>query len=505
MLFEVVVCAFIGIVSVLAILTLWRKKYSRFSPDNNHGVFQVLLDAMDSILFITSGKKNALDVYIMKYLKEMSKKFRQYPLFTLWFCGVRWVIIHKAEAVKDLLKEKRIVEKSEFYDFFKPYVGTGIFTCDSTQWKARRKLLAPCFQSSMLKGYLTVFNEHAQKLVEFLHEETGKEFTCIESPLALCTLDILCETIFGVKLGAPQSEVEEFVTSLHRLLEVGTTRIWKFWQWPDFLFHCSKTYRENFQHLRIAHAFSRSIVKERKLKYINGEMGDGSRRPKCLLDVLLKLHIEDKVLDEDGVRQEVDTFIVGGHDTIAIAVKWALFLIGLYPEVQERIHQELDSVLGADSKGPLSVGELNELKYLDCVLKEGNRLYPPGPIIGRKVSEEVSICGYKIPKRTTVLVAPFLVHRDEDVFPDPEKFDPERFLPENSAHIPDCGYIPFAAGPRNCMGRAFGEMEVKILVCHILRSFSLHSLDSRDQVLPIAKLSLQSSQPARIQFRRRQQ
>ncbi|GIZ00942.1 cytochrome P450 4g1 [Caerostris extrusa] len=108
-------------------------------------------------------------------------------------------------------------------------------------------------------------------------------------------------------------------------------------------------------------------------------------------------------------------------------------------------------------------------------LEESNRLYPPAPIIARKISKEISICGYTIPKRAQVLVSPFLVHRDGDVFPDPEKFDPERFLLENSAHIPDCGYIPFAAGPRNCIGRVFGEMEVKVLVCHILRNFSLHS------------------------------
>ncbi|GIY54990.1 cytochrome P450 4c3 [Caerostris extrusa] len=127
MFFEVVVCAFIGIIAVSAILTLSRKKYSRVVPDNKHSIFQVLVEAMASILFVTSGKKNALHL-----------------------CN------------------------------------------DSSQWKERRKLLAPCFQSSMLKGYLNVFNEHAQKLVEFLHEETGKEFTCVENPLSLCSLDIVC-------------------------------------------------------------------------------------------------------------------------------------------------------------------------------------------------------------------------------------------------------------------------------------------------------------------------
>ncbi|GIX93065.1 cytochrome P450 4c3 [Caerostris darwini] len=134
MFFEVFVYAFIGILAVLAMLTLWRKKHSPLVPDNKHSVFHALVDAMDSILFVTSGKKNALHVYIMKYFREN----------------------------------------------------------DSSQCKERRKLLAAGYQSSMFKGYLTVFNEHAQKLVEFLHEETGKEFTCVERPLSLCSLDIVC-------------------------------------------------------------------------------------------------------------------------------------------------------------------------------------------------------------------------------------------------------------------------------------------------------------------------
>ncbi|GIX93047.1 hypothetical protein CDAR_170861 [Caerostris darwini] len=391
MLFIVAICVFIVSFTVWLKLSLWKKIRRRLFPDNKHSVFNMLRDAAE-YNFVGTSVNNSLYIDIVKYFCKKSKKFRHYPLFTYWLCGVKLVFIHKAEAIKDLLKEKRIIEKSTFYNFMKPYFGTSVFTC--SQWKERRKLLSAGFHSTMLKGYVTVFNEHAQKLVEFLHEETGKEFTCVERPLSLCSLDIVCESILGVKIGALQSEAREYVSSLDRLSDMAMSRIWKVWQWPDFIFHFSKAYRELLQHLRIAHGFSR---------------------------------------------------------------------------------------------------------------RECNRIYPPVPIFGRNITEEISICGYTIPKRTTVVVSPFLAHRDEDIFPDAEKFDPERFLPENSAHIPECAYIPFAAGPRGCIGRVFAEMEVKILVCHILRNFSLHSLDSRDQVLPIIKITLQSSQPARIKFRRRQQ
>ncbi|GIY49847.1 cytochrome P450 4V2 [Caerostris darwini] len=170
---------------------------------------------------------------------------------------------------------------------------------------------------------------------------------------------------------------------------------------------------------------------------------------------------------------------------------------------------ELDSVLGAD-KEVLSIDHLKELKYLDCVLKAErskeeaahssddlspllSKRFVASPTSYHTLFEDL-FRGYKIPKRTHVIVAPFFCAQRRRRFSDPEKFDPERFLPENSARIPDCAYIPFAAGPRDCIGLGvFAEMEVGVLVCHILRSFSIHSLDSADPSTSIIKLSLQSS------------
>ncbi|GIY84154.1 hypothetical protein CDAR_190181 [Caerostris darwini] len=158
MIFEIVVCAFIGIIAVLAILTLWRMKYSRFVSDNKHSVFQVLLDVMDSILFVTSGKKNALHLYIAKYFTEKSKKFEQYPLFTYWLCGLQVITIHKGKAVKEFLKEKKNNRKSDFYDFFTPYLGTGLLTCDGSQWKGRKGSCSLLASRAACSRYLAVFN-----------------------------------------------------------------------------------------------------------------------------------------------------------------------------------------------------------------------------------------------------------------------------------------------------------------------------------------------------------
>ncbi|GBN09859.1 Cytochrome P450 4c3, partial [Araneus ventricosus] len=134
---------------------------------------------------------------------------------------------------------------------------------------------------------------------------------------------------------------------------------------------------------------------------------------------------------------------------------------------------------------------------------ESARLYPAVPLIARQATEDTNICGYLIPKGTTCVVFLYFLHRDEDVFPEPDKFDPDRFLPENSCNIPEYGYIPFSAGTRSCIGYKFAEIEMKTVICSILRNFTIESLDERDKIQPIMKVALHPSEPIRLRIRYR--
>ncbi|GBO31913.1 Cytochrome P450 4V2, partial [Araneus ventricosus] len=133
------------------------------------------------------SKLNYLEV-----LRRRTEKYGKQKLFCLWITYVPFVCLVKAEAVKELLVERRMLEKSLLYKWFKPILGCGLFTSGVAKWKQRKKLLASCFHLDVLRGFLSVFNEQSRKLVEFFQEETTKDFTYIETPVTLTTLDIIC-------------------------------------------------------------------------------------------------------------------------------------------------------------------------------------------------------------------------------------------------------------------------------------------------------------------------
>ncbi|CAN7942101.1 unnamed protein product, partial [Ixodes hexagonus] len=192
-----------------------------------------------------------------------------------------------------------------------------------------------------------------------------------------------------------------------------------------------------------------------------------------------------------------------GHDTTAVGISWALYLIGLHPRVQERIQDELEDIFGSDTERDATMNDIRRMKYLECVIKEAQRLFPSVPLIARLLQQDWKYDGYIVPKGTVCLVAIYVLHRDPDAFPNPEEFIPERFLPENGAGRHPFAYVPFSAGPRNCIGQRFAMMEMKTLVSRVLRNYTLHSMDQRDKIQLAAELVLRPRDGLRMKLKSR--
>lgn len=219
-----------------------------------------------------------------------------------------------------------------------------------------------------------------------------------------------------------------------------------------------------------------------ELENEDDESDIGKKKRKAFLDLLLDQNAKDDTpLTDDELRAQVDTFMFEGHDTTAVAITWTLFLLGNNPEQQEKVHEELEEVFG-DSDTPANLKELSQLKYLDRVLKETLRLFPSVPVISRDLMEDVKMGNYTLPKGCEVVMPIQLTHRDPNVWPDPTKFDPDRFLPENSKHRNPYAYVPFSAGPRNCIGQRFALLEEKIVLTAILRKWRVKSVKTFDEI-----------------------
>lgn len=184
-----------------------------------------------------------------------------------------------------------------------------------------------------------------------------------------------------------------------------------------------------------------------------------------------------------------------------MTTSFSLFSIGSHPDVQEKIHAELDEVFGNDYERDVEVQDVRKLVYLEMVIKETLRLFSPAPTMGRKLTEDVILGEYFIPKGTDVWFVIQALHHNEEIYPDPIKFIPERF--QNSRDINQYSWGPFSAGRRNCPGNRFAMVEAKVILANILRRYRIESLDPLDQLFITFELILRSKTPIRMKFYQR--
>lgn len=226
----------------------------------------------------------------------------------------------------------------------------------------------------------------------------------------------------------------------------------------------------------------------------------GARKKLALLDILLGATIDGKPLSDDDIREEVDTFTFAGHDTSASALTFILYNIAKYPDIQKRMYEEIVEVVGPDSI-ELTLHTLNELRYLDLVIKESLRMFPPVPMIARHATERAEIEGTTIPVGTIVGVDIFEMHRDSDYFEDAETFNPDRFdVVRETGKSNPFTYIPFSAGNRNCIGQKFAQYEIKTAVTKILQAFTLELLTPDFEPALKAEIVLKPAGPLPIRF-----
>lgn len=440
------------------------------------------------------------------FITNLSRKYGK--LFCVWIGSRLALFCSNHSDTETVLSSQKLIRKSELYKFLIPWLGDGLLLSTGQKWFNKRKILTPAFHFKILEQFVEVFDKQGTVLVQRLREQATRKLVNIYPFVTLAALDIICETAMGTSINAQTDTDSKYVRAVTELSYLLAGRFMKVWQRSDFLFNLSADKKRQDKVIKVLHDFTTSIIRSRREELLAGkietddtvdEEGVGTRKKMAFLDVLLQATIDGRPLTDKEIQEEVDTFMFEGHDTTTIAITFTLMLLAKHPEIQEKVYQEVTEIIGKDLNAPTTYRNLQDMKYLELVIKESLRLYPPVPIIGRKFTEKTEIDGKVVPEDSNFNVGIILMHRDPTQFEDPERFDPERFSPERTTELSSpYAYIPFSAGPRNCIGQKFAMLELKSTLSKIIRNYRLTETGPEPKL--IIQLTLKPKDGLKVAF-----
>ncbi|GAB6019211.1 hypothetical protein CHUAL_000823 [Chamberlinius hualienensis] len=444
-------------------------------------------------------------------LVTLSKDYAVDGFLRFWMLNEGYVVLTKPEAVEDLLCSTKNISKATGYNFLHEWLGSGLLISTGATWHKRRKILTPSFHFRILEDFIHIFNDNSAILLDKLEKISSCGIFDVTPLITLCTLDIICESAMGKAVNAQIKSDSKYVKSVHELGRIIIERTVRPWLFPDILFHLSSYGKQQRLCLKAVHSFTEQVITERRLVFnqrknfeisVNGTEVRQKQRL-AFLDTLFEASLDNETLSNKDIRDEVDTFMFEGHDTTSASISWTLYLLGRYPTEQEKAYNELQTVLGEEII--ITASHILQLKYLDAIIKESLRLYPSAALLARKLDEPADIDGHELPGHTNVIVLTYLLHRNPQLFPEPEKFNPSRFFQHNEARtgIKNFSYIPFSAGPRNCIGQKFAQMEEKCVLASIIKKFRIVSHQSPEEMILTALPILHSANGILISLEKR--
>src|SRR5215469_14477070 len=376
----------------------------------------------------------------------------------------------------DYIREVLVVQNDKFIKErtgrrMKILVGNGLITSEGKFHRTQRTLSQPAFHRQRIVHYGETMVEHALRVRESWPDGQIIELSAEMMHLAL---GIVARTLFDTDVAQEVAEISGNVNSIMALY--------------DFL--VMLPYAEGLQYwplpgvsrFRKARARLDEVVYRMIEEHRSGGIDRGD-----LLSMLLAARYEDgTAMPDQQLRDEVMTIFLAGYETIANALAWTWYLLWQHPEVERKLHNEIDSVL----QGRLpETADLPKLKYTEMVLAESMRLYPPVWAMGRQAIDDVEIGPYYLPKGATMVLMQYVMHRNSKYFPDPLRFDPERFTPEAKASRPKFSYFPFGGGVRQCIGESFAWMEGVLIMATIAQKWCFSLVpDHRVEPLPLVTL-----------------
>ncbi|HEX6893960.1 MAG TPA: cytochrome P450, partial [Bryobacteraceae bacterium] len=360
----------------------------------------------------------------------------------------------------DLVKEVLVTQQNKFIKSralqrARILLGNGLLTSEGDLHRRQRRLAQPAFHRERLVAYANQMTECALKLRDRWTEGTLD----VSTEMMRLTLAVVGKTLFSADVEAEASEIGEALTTVLKMF--------------NLLMMPFSEYLEKLP-LPSMRRFERARARLDKTIYgMIRERRQSGRDTGDLLSMLLLAQDQEddgQGMTDQQVRDEALTLFLAGHETTANALTWTWYLLSQNPDCERRLHAELDEVLAGR---PLEVTDLPALRYTEMVLAEAMRLYPPAWAIGRMSLEPFELRGLRIEARSILIASPYVMHRDPRWFPDPQRFDPERWQPEAREARPKFSYFPFGGGARICIGERFAWMEGVVALATLAQKWKL--------------------------------
>ena len=399
------------------------------------------------------------------------------------FLGVPVCLINDPAAVERvLMTDHQNFTKSLDYRALSRVLGNGLLTSEGDLWKRQRRLVQPAFYRERIQAYGGIMTSYATRLVESWRDGEVRD---IHRDMMRVTLEITARSLFNVEIASDAGAIAQ---SLAVVMDA-MPKLTGFAFLPDWL------------PVPGLGAFRRALADLDRVVYgiIRGRRATGQRSGD-LLDMLLEARDEHGAgMPDLQLRDEIMTLLLAGHETTANTLSWTLYLLAQHPAVQSCLEAEVREVLRG--RAP-EAARLHQLPYTQMVLIESQRLYPPAWAIGRKAIRPVDVLGYRLPAGTNVVVSQWVMHRDARYYPDPQRFDPNRWRDEIAGRRspPKFAYLPFGAGPRVCVGASLALTESALVLATLMQHFRF-SLASAEPVeaFPSVTLRPRRGLPLRVE------
>jgi cytochrome P450 len=378
--------------------------------------------------------------------------------------------------------------------------GNGLLTSDGDFWRRQRRLSNPAFHRESIARYAEITVEEATNLADAWKPGETRN---IHNDMMNATLRIVLRSLFGTQLAEHMKIIEPALEAI-MASSAGFNSIAFFLRIP------TPARKQHFLGVEKLNKVVYELIARGREKLQNAApsahgtgpqpAGAPAAAAKDLLTLLLTARDDEgNSMSDQQLRDEVITLLLAGHETTALNLSWSWYLLAEHPEVERKLHAELDAVLGGRLP---TASDLAKLPYTDKVIRETLRLYPPAWRIFRQTEEAFQVGEYTLPAGSNIVLSQWVTQRDPRWFPEPERFIPERWNEEAAAKLPRFAYFPFGGGPRVCIGAGFAMMEATLLLATIAQRFRFR-LAANQRVTPMASITLRPRNGIRARLEER--